>query len=82
MVAYIFNYLCEVIRENYKNEKKNMPYARVLYELFHQRRLIEYHKEIVATQDLEESYGNILSVAILGHMKIIKKRMWRSHKLV
>lgn len=73
MVAYIFNHLCEAIKESYKHDKKNMPYVRLLFELFHQSRVIDNLKADNATQDLEESYGNIMSAAILGHMNIIKK---------
>lgn len=33
--AYICNHLCESIRERKKHQKKNVPYARLLFELFH-----------------------------------------------
>lgn len=72
--AYIFNKICEAIRERYKHKNKNVSYARLLFELFHQIRLIKYLKETSTTQDLEESYGNIMSASIQGHMKIIKKK--------
>lgn len=51
-----------------------MPYARLLSEVFHQSRLIETPKEDGATQDMEEYFGNILFAAILGNMKIIRKK--------
>ena len=62
------------MNESYKNDKKNTPYARLLFELFHHSRLINDLKAANATQDLEESYGNIMPVAIMSHMKIIKKK--------
>lgn len=31
-------------------------------------------KKVSATQDLEETYGNILSVVVLGNMNIINKK--------
>lgn len=45
----------------------------MLSELFRQSRLIDNLKAVNATQDLEESYGNIMSTKVLSHMKIIKK---------
>lgn len=32
--AYIFNHLCEAIKDSTKLRKKNLPYARLLSELF------------------------------------------------
>lgn len=74
MVAHIFNHLCKSIRESYKHENKNVPYDRLLSELFHKSILIKYLKATGTTQNLEGSYGIILSTVVLGHMKIIEKK--------
>lgn len=70
--AYIFNHMCDAIKVSQKHNKKNVPYAKLLSELFHQSILIDALKKVSATQDLEETYGNIPFVDVLGNMNIIK----------
>lgn len=72
--AYIFNHICEDILKSYKHENKNVPYARLLSDLFYQSRLIENLKATNVIKDLEEYFGNIHHAVVLGHMKIIKKK--------
>lgn len=72
--AYIFNNLCDAIKGRQKYNKKIVPYARLLSELFHQSRFIHALKKVSATRDLEETYGNILSTVVLRKMNIIKKK--------
>lgn len=74
LVSYIFNHLCDAIKESQKHNKNNVPYARLIYELFHHRRLIDALEKVYATQDLEETYGNIISTTVLRNMNIIKKK--------
>lgn len=74
LIAYTFNHLYDAIKESQKNNKKSVPYARLLYELFHQSRLIDALKKVSATQDLEEIHGNIFSATIFGNMNINKKK--------
>lgn len=64
----------EVIKESTKHNKKNVPYARFLSELFHQSRLVETLMNLGVNEDMEIIYGNILSVDVLGNMNIIKKK--------
>lgn len=72
--AYIFHHMCEVIKENTKHHKKNVPSIRLFSELFHQSKLIENLMNLGANEDMEIIYGNILSTAILGNMNVIKKK--------
>ena len=50
--AYIFNHLCEAISESIKHHKKNVPYARLLSELFYQGPLIDALKNLPDNEDL------------------------------
>ena len=70
---YIFHHLCEAIKEIIKHKKRNVPYARLLSELFHQHHLINSLGAASAHDDLEEIHGNILSASILANMKLLKK---------
>lgn len=71
--AYIFNHLCEAIRESTKHHKENVSYARLLSELFSQGRLINTLKTFPDNKDLKEIHGNILSVSVFENMKLLKK---------
>lgn len=71
--AYIFNHLCEAIRESIKHHKRNMPYARLLYELFYQGHLIDALKTFPDNENLEEIHRKILSTSVLSNMKLLKK---------
>lgn len=73
LYAYIFNHICEDIKESTKHHKKNVPYARLLSKLFYQGRLIVALKTFHDNEDLEKIYGNILSASILANMKLLKK---------
>lgn len=66
--------MCEAIKESRKHNKKNVLYARLLYELFHQSRLIEIVISFGASKDREETYENILLIIVLGNMNINNKR--------
>lgn len=71
--AYIFNHLSEVIKDSTKLRKNNVPYARLLSELFFQGRLIDAFKSLPGNEELQAIYGNILSASILANMKMKKK---------
>lgn len=70
--AYIFHHMCEAIKESTKHNKKNVSYARLVSELFHQSRLVGTLMSFDANEDMEMLYGNILSVVMLWNMNIIK----------
>lgn len=72
--AYIFPHMCEAIKDNNKHSKKNVPYIRLLYELFHQCRLIETLMKLDANEDMEIIYGSILLADVQGNMNIIKNK--------
>lgn len=71
--VYIFHHLFEAINESMKHKKRNIPYARLLSELFHQGRLIGSLRTASTYDDLEETHGNILSTSIMDNMKLLKK---------
>lgn len=71
--SYIFHHLCEVIKENKNHNKKNVPYARLLSEVFHQGRLTDALKTVSDNEDLEEIHGNIICASYLDNMKLLKK---------
>lgn len=73
LLAYIFHHLCEAIKDSKKHNKKNVSYARLLSELFHQGHLIDALKIVHNNEDLEEIHGNIISAFILANMKLLKK---------
>lgn len=72
--AYVFHHVCEAIKDNTKHRKKNVPYVRLLYDLFHQSMLIETLLNLGVKEYMEMIYGYILLVAILGNMNIIKNK--------
>lgn len=71
--SYIFNHLYEAIKDSINLRKKNVPYARLLSELFFQGHLIDALKIFPDNGDLQEIYRNILSASILTNMKLMKK---------
>ncbi|XP_050920137.1 uncharacterized protein LOC127137753 [Lathyrus oleraceus] len=71
--AYIFNHLCEAIKDSIKLRKKNVSYTRMLSELFYQDRLINALKKFPNNGDLEEIHGNIIYTSILANMKLLIK---------
>lgn len=71
--GYIFHHMCEAIKDSKKHTNKNVPYVRLLSELFHQGRLIYSLRDASAHDDLEEIHGNILSTSILANMKLLKR---------
>ncbi|CAI8603581.1 unnamed protein product [Vicia faba] len=56
------------------NHKKIIPHAKLLSGLFHKSRLIEALMNYEPTEDLAESYGDVLSSSLLGNMKLILKQ--------
>lgn len=71
--AYIFNYLCEEIKDNTKLRKNNVPYARLLSELFYRGRPIHDLKNLPDNGNMEKIYGNILFASVLDNIKLMKK---------
>ncbi|XP_050897528.1 uncharacterized protein LOC127104386 [Lathyrus oleraceus] len=73
MSSYIFNHICEAIKDSTKLQKKNVLYARLLPELFFQGRLIDALKSLYDNEDLEEFYGNIISASVLDNTEMKMK---------
>lgn len=71
--AYIFHNLCEAIKESKKHIKNNVPYAKLMSELFHQGCLIDALKTVSDNEDLQDIHGNILYALVQENMKILKK---------
>lgn len=79
--AYIFNHPCEEIKDSTKHRKKNVPYGRLLSELFFQGRLIDVLKVLTDSWDLEDIYENILSALVLANMKMRTKSIIVASKI-
>ncbi|XP_050896277.1 uncharacterized protein LOC127103022 [Lathyrus oleraceus] len=73
LFAYIFNHICEYIKDTTKLHKKNVPYPRLLYELFYQGRLIDALKTFPDNKDLKEIHENIIFAYVLANLKLMKK---------
>lgn len=71
--GYILHHLCEDITNSKKHKKNNIPYARLLSELFHSGYLIDSLKVAFTHDDMEEIHGNLLSALVLANMKLLKK---------
>lgn len=71
--GYIFHHLCETIKDNNKHKNKNVAYARLMFELFHQGRLIDSLKVASTSEDLDYIHGNFLSASVLTNLKLLKK---------
>jgi hypothetical protein len=52
--AYIFHYMCTSIKEGITKRIRNVPYVRLLSEIFHQGRLIEKlrHHGLVSDKEI------------------------------
>lgn len=59
--AYIFHRLYENIKECKKHKKKNIPYGRLLFELFYQSRLIQNLRDFGASLELDIEYEKTVS---------------------
>lgn len=73
LTSYILHHLCEAIKESKKYKKKNVPYDKLLPELFDQGHLIYSLRDAFAYNDLEKIHGNILFALVLANMKLLKK---------
>jgi len=73
LIAYIFHHLCEAIKNTVNKQSKNVPYVRMLLELFYQSRLIDTLKKF-ATSKLGEECRSIMSGGLLGYIGILAKK--------
>lgn len=73
LLAYIFHHLCEATKDSINHLKKNVPYGRLLSELFYRGRLIDALKSTLDIEDLEEIHENIILAFVLDKMKLLKK---------
>lgn len=71
--SYIFHPISEAIKDRKKHKNINIPYAILLFKLFHQGRLIDSLRDASTYEDLEEFHGNILSPYVMARMKLLKK---------
>lgn len=75
LLAYIFHYMCESIKEGIKG-KKQVPYTRLLSEIFHQGKSIQKLQNfgLASDEELGTYNSKIITRTLLGSMGIIKKK--------
>jgi hypothetical protein len=56
--------------------EKNVPYTRLISEIFHQGKLLQklQHVGVASDEELGTCTGRVISVLTLGHMKIVEKK--------
>jgi len=69
MSKYIFNLLCDYIKE----QRRIIPYGRLLSDIFYQSSIIEQLEEMKTGEDLRIIFGKAFNAHSLIQMKIIKK---------
>ncbi|RHN51473.1 hypothetical protein MtrunA17_Chr6g0468941 [Medicago truncatula] len=72
---YILYYMCWAIREGQKNERRQIPYGRLLSVIFVQGRLLNYLKNygVSSDEELGTVTGKIINGRTLQFMNIIKE---------
>jgi len=57
-------------------EERNMPYTRLLSEIFHQGKLLQklQYFGVASDEELGTCTGIVISGLTLGHMKIVEKK--------
>jgi hypothetical protein len=72
---YIFHYLCSSIKQEITKKRKQVPYARLLSEIFHQGGLLQKLGDhgLASDKELGTSIGRVLDGSLLGSMWIIEK---------
>lgn len=72
---YILYHMCWAIRESQKNERRQIPYGRLLSEIFVQGKLLEHLKNYRVSSDdeLGTVTGKIINGRTLQSMRIIEK---------
>ncbi|KEH25995.1 hypothetical protein MTR_6g039060 [Medicago truncatula] len=72
---YIMHHMCWAIRESQKKDRRQIPYGRLLSEIFSQGRLLQHLKnaEVVSDEELGSVTGKIFNGRTLRSMKIIEK---------
>lgn len=59
--------------EDQHKQEKNVLYARLLYEIFHQSKLVDALEKLDATSELSEEYGRVMSSELLVSVGILQK---------
>jgi len=72
---YLMHHLCWAIKEEIKGKRKQVPFGRLLSEIFSQGGLLEALRKSNLASDrvLGTTTGKIINGKTLQHMKIIKK---------
>lgn len=73
--AYMFHYLGSSIKEGITKKRKQVPYPRLLSEIFHQEELLKKLRDhgLVNDKELGICTGRVLNGSLLGNMGIIEK---------
>jgi len=72
---YIMHHLCWAINEGIRGKRKQIPYGRLLSEIFTQGKLLEIFRRnnLASDQALRTKTGKMINGKTLQNMKIIKK---------
>jgi len=72
---YMFHHMIWALKESQKNDRKQVPYGRLLSEIFYQGGLLNILKSngVVSDEDLGTCTWKILNGRTLRYMKIVKK---------
>lgn len=72
---YMFNYLCWSIKESINKKRKQIPYGRLLSEIFHQGGLLKKIRDtgVAFDKELGTCTGRVLYGSMLGAIGIIEK---------
>jgi len=74
----MFNHIIWALKESQgKKERRQVPYGRLLSEIFYQSKLLKILKTngVVSEEDLGTCIGNIINGRTLQYMQIFKKRI-------
>jgi len=72
---YILHHLCWAMKEGIRSKRKQIPYGRLLSEIFIQGKILEILKKnnLASDQILRTKTGKMINGKTLQNMKIIKK---------
>src|SRR4030065_203132 len=75
---YIFNHLCQSLKENQSKKKRTViPYGRLISEILHQGKLIQKLEAIgvASDEELGTTYGKVMNGMMLFHMNCGYKKI-------
>jgi len=72
---YMFHHMIWALKESHKNDRRQVPYGRLLSEIFYQGGLISKLKKtgVVSDKDLGTMTGKIINGRTLRYMNIVEK---------